>query len=178
MDRDFESLKKMLFMHKVKIIGETQSIIPELVIDHVPGEKICKNGCMRKDLYKFNPFFIKDVDCGKVGGYKPKIEEARQEAELCNRFKHPLIKITKKIAILILENDRNSCFLVEELIDSYNEDCWHEDLIKQAKQMVLVAKNYVRKGNEEFELKNIGFDEVDNCLKFFDVFPVETENEP
>jgi len=166
-----EKFKRSLQTNSVDILDENNiEGIVELLVDKIPGKKILQTGCMREDLYDFEPFFIKSHDAGKLGGSLTPLGELRQEIEVCRDFVDEKILIVEKIAILHLK-DSNKVFLVEKKIEPFNEEKWKKNgLYEEALGLCTLAKRiFLEVG--DFKLENLGYDKEDNKLKFFDVFP-------
>lgn len=169
----------MIDLFKIKLKKANVKIIedrivdgfPELVVDKIPGQKIAKRGCMRTELYDFDPFFIKNEDAGKLSDPKSSIEELRQEVKVCLNFKDDEILLVDKVAIIHLNKFESIMFLVERKIEPFDETRWKDrGLYDKACELLKRAKSRFPDIGD-FELKDIGYDRKDGKLKFFDVFP-------
>lgn len=170
-----ENFKKNLKKAGVKIITEfNDQLVPEFIVNFIPGKKVVSNGSRRKNLFDFEPFFIKDVDSGKTGPYgSTKIQEALEEVKRSIYFKHDKIKIAQKIAILYLQDKCGEVFLVEEKVFPYNQEDWEKlGLIEETRVLCDLAQKDIKEGHEEFTIQNIGYNQEKKELKFYDVFPI------
>ena len=140
-------------------------ILPELQVELIPGNKFNSN---RRELYDFHPFIIKSPDAGKFGTYLPAIEELKLEIEAYLKHRET-VPMTEKIAVLHLKSS-DVVYLVEKKITPYSKEVFESLGIHDAAEK-LVQQTYERFKDSDIKIDNLGYDEEDSQLKFYDIFP-------
>lgn len=162
----------------VSILEERNGILPEFVVDGVPGERFGNpNGNQREYLYRLSPFIVKSSDRYKFGKdeTKPR-EELLKEVNAFLAFQNTL-PLVEKVALLHIRQfdsaNVQDVLLVEKEVEPYNER-WDDKRKRSAKETILRIKqmpDLTEDGKAEFFEKNLGYDKDDKTYRFFDVFP-------